>query len=388
MGAGLAGAATCVALARLGWRVTLVDAGSGPAQAASSLPVGMLSPHVTRAPTILSRLSALGVADTRRELERLVAPGRGWQACEVENLEHDRGRWPATLVRPGALVQAWLDEAHALAVLQTHWRQRVATLRHTAGGWQALDDQHQTVAQAPVVVVACAHASAAILRNGWPGLDDERLPLRPVQGQMSLGELRGAALAEHPQRQAGVFVPCYEDAGLSPLWPSRLWAMGSTYARGQVHTDIREAAHQDNARSLETMHPAAAAHLRANLSEGRLLGWAQVRCASLDRLPLVGAVPDVNGLAAWVDAAGSRRGRLPLEETPRLPGLYLLTALGSRGLSLAHWCATLLARQIAGLSPPTLETDLIQALDPARFAWKQARRQPPAGAKRASDSGR
>jgi tRNA 5-methylaminomethyl-2-thiouridine biosynthesis bifunctional protein len=383
MGAGLAGAAACVALARLGWQVTLIDAGSGPAQAASSLPVGMLSPHVTRAPTILSRLSALGVADTRRELERLVAPGRGWQACEVENLEHDRGRWPAALVRPGALVQAWLDEAHALAALQTRWRQRVATLHHTADGWRALDDQQQALAQAAVVVVACAHASATILRSAWPGLDDDRLPLRPVQGQMSLGGLQGEALAERPQRQAGVFVPCYEDAGLSPLWPSRIWAMGSTYARGQAHTDIREAAHQDNARSLAAMHPTAAAHLRASLLGGQLLGWAQVRCASLDRLPLVGAVPDVIGMAHWMDAAGSRRGRLTLEETPRLPGLYLLTALGSRGLSLAHWCATLLARQIAGLSPPTHETDLIQALDPARFAWKQARRQRPASARRA-----
>lgn len=381
IGAGLAGAALCAALSRRGWRLTLIDAAAGPAQAASALPVGMLSPHVTRAPTPLSRLCDLGVADMRAELERAVPQGQGWQACEVDNLGHDPGRWPAALVRPGALVQAWLDEAQSLDALQTRWSQRVATLRHTTDGWQALDDQHQTVAQAPVVVVACAHASATILRNAWPGLDDERLPLRPVQGQMSLGELEGAALAERPQRQAGVFVPSYEDAGLSPLWPSRLWAMGSTYARGQEHTDIREAAHQDNARSLAAMHPAAAAHLRASLSEGQLLGWAQVRCASLDRLPLVGAVPDVNSIARWVDAAGSRRGRLPLEETPRLPGLYLLTALGSRGLSLAHWCATLLARQIAGLSPPTLEIELVRALDPARFAWKQARRQPIAGAR-------
>ena len=50
IGAGLAGAATCAALARRGWRITLTDAASGPAQAASGLPVGMLSPHVTRAP--------------------------------------------------------------------------------------------------------------------------------------------------------------------------------------------------------------------------------------------------------------------------------------------------------------------------------------------------
>ncbi|MBE0586606.1 MAG: FAD-dependent oxidoreductase, partial [Hydrogenophaga sp.] len=74
IGAGLAGAASCVALARRGWRLTLLDAANGPSLGASALPVGMLSPHVTRAPTPLSRLCALGVSDMRAQLERLVPP--------------------------------------------------------------------------------------------------------------------------------------------------------------------------------------------------------------------------------------------------------------------------------------------------------------------------
>jgi tRNA 5-methylaminomethyl-2-thiouridine biosynthesis bifunctional protein len=122
--------------------------------------------------------------------------------------------------------------------------------------------------------------------------------------------------------------------------------------------------------------------LRDDLTEGRLMGWAQVRCASLDRLPLVGAVPDLDAMQRWMDTAGTRRGHMPLEDTPRQPGLYLLTALGSRGLSLAHWCATMLAQQIDKTTPSTLaaEPDLIRVLDPARFAWKLARRQPAATA--------
>lgn len=378
IGAGLAGAATCAALARRGWRITLMDAASGPAQAASGLPVGMLSPHVTRAPTPLSRLSALGVADTRRELERLIAPGHGWQACEVDNLDHDRGRWPATLVRPAALVQAWLSEAQSLSALETRWNQRVMSLRRGSGGWHALDDQQREVEQAPVVVVACAHGSAALLHSSWPEMTEAQLPLRPVKGQMSLAALQGAPLAGRPQRQAGVFVPEYEDTGLSPTWPARIWAMGSTYARGEDNATISDQAHEDNARSVAAMHPAAAEHLRAEAAAGRLLGWAQVRCASLDRLPLVGAAPDLNALQTWMDDTGARRGRLPLADVPRQAGLYLLTALGSRGLSLAHCCASLLAQQIEGTTPsaPAIEPELIRALDPARFAWKLARRQP------------
>jgi tRNA 5-methylaminomethyl-2-thiouridine biosynthesis bifunctional protein len=378
IGAGLAGAATCAALARRGWRITLVDAASGPAQAASSLPVGMLSPHVTRAPTPLSRLSALGVADTRRELERLVAPGQGWQACEVDNLDHDPGRWPAALVRPAALVQAWLNEAQSLSDLETRWSQRVTSLRCGSDGWQALDDKQRVLAQAPVVVLACAHASAALLRNSWPEMTEAQLPLRPVKGQMTLAGLETAPLAARPMRQAGVFVPAYQDTGLPPEWPERIWAMGSTYARGEDNTAISDQAHQDNASSLAAMHPAAADRLRADAAAGRLLGWAQVRCASLDRLPLVGAVPDGLALQSWMHSAGARRSKLPLADAPRHPGLYLLTALGSRGLSLAHCCANLLAQQIdePTSTATTVEADLIRALDPARFAWKLARRQP------------
>jgi tRNA 5-methylaminomethyl-2-thiouridine biosynthesis bifunctional protein len=376
----LAGAAICVALARRGWRITLIDAACGPARAASSLPVGMLSPHVTRSPTPLSRLSALGVADTRRELERLIAPGHGWRACEVDNLDHDAGRWPAALVRPAALVQAWLREAQTLTALETRWSQCVTSLGQGIGGWQARDDQQRVVAQAHVVVLATAHGSAALLRNSWPETMEAQLPLRPVKGQMSLAALDTAPLAARPQRQAGVFVPAYQDSGLPPEWPERIWAMGSTYARGEDDTALSDQAHQDNARSLGAMHPAAADRLRADAAAGRLLGWAQVRCASLDRLPLVGAAPDLRALQCWMDSAGPRRSKLLLADAPRHPGLYLLTAFGSRGLSLAPWCANLLAQQIdepTGTTTATaVEPDLVRALDPARFAWKLARRQP------------
>lgn len=383
IGAGLAGAAVCVALARRGWRATLIDAAAGPAQAASALPVGMLSPHVTRAPTPLSRLAALGVADMRAQLERLVPQGAGWQPCEVDNLGHDPGRWPAALVRPAALVQAWLNEAHAHGSLQTLWDAPVARLRPVGqgpdtSGWQALAADGRVLAEAPTVVVAAAYGSQALLA-GCTQLDTDALPLRPVQGQMSLAVLADEPLAPRPQRDNGVFVPLYEDSGLPPQWPARIWAMGSTYERGLNSSALSDAAHLRNAQSLQAMHPVAAQRLHAAMAQGHLLGWAQVRCASLDRLPLMGALPDAAALQALMAAAGARRGRVPLSAVPRWPGLYTLSALGSRGLTLSHWCATQLAAQMDGQVPdvPEQDVDLLAALDPARFAWRQARRQPP-----------
>lgn len=375
IGAGLAGAAVCAALARRGWRLTLVDAATGPAQGASALPVGMLSPHVTRAPTPLSRLSALGVASTLAELQRLVPQGQGWQACEVDNRGHDPGRWPAALVRPSALVQAWLDEAARAGPLQTRWNAPVHQLVRSDGGWQALGPDGHPVAEAPTVVVASAFGSQALIAEASGLMDPDVLPLRPVKGQMSLAAAEGAPLAMRPQRGNGVFVPLYEDSGLPPHWPARLWAMGSTYERGENSTGLSDFAHERNAVSLEGLYPPAAQGLREALVQNRLLGWAQVRCASLDRLPLVGALPDGAALQDLMAQAGARRGRVPLTDTPRLPGLYMLSALGSRGLTLAHWCANRLAAQMEGESTSDDDADLLQAIDPARFAWKQARKQ-------------
>jgi tRNA 5-methylaminomethyl-2-thiouridine biosynthesis bifunctional protein len=87
------------------------------------------------------------------------------------------------------------------------------------------------LAQAPVVVVTAAWSSLALMTQASELMEAAHLPLRPVKGQMSLAALKGAPLAERPQRQSGVYVPLYEDSGLLPDWPERLWAMGSTYTR-------------------------------------------------------------------------------------------------------------------------------------------------------------
>lgn len=378
IGAGLAGAAACSALARRGWRVTLLDAADGPAQGASGLPVGMLSPHVTRSPTPLSRLSVLGVADTLAELRRLVPQGAGWQACEVDNLGHDPGRWPAALVRPSSLVTAWLKEAASLDALTCIWNAKVHRLTVQNAGapsstalWRVWDAQGRPLADAPVVIVAAALGSVGLLTTNAGPLEIGDLPLRPVQGQMSLAALEGPALAERPQRNDGVFVPRYQDSGLPPQWPETIWTMGSTYERGLTHTEVSLQAHERNAQSLQAIHPAAAEHLRSALTRGRLMGWAQVRCASLDRLPLVGAAPDTAALRALM--ASAQRQRVPLADVPRWPGLHVLSAMGSRGLTLAHWCAEQLAARLAG-EPSAAAPDLLEALDPARFALKNTRR--------------
>jgi tRNA 5-methylaminomethyl-2-thiouridine biosynthesis bifunctional protein len=339
----------------------------------------MLSPHVTRSPTPLSRLSQLGMAATWAELERLVPQGKGWHACEVDNLNHDAGRWPAALVRPSALVQAWLGEAASLTSLTTRWGQTVSgiTCCQAPGQpalWQAMDPDGAPIARAPVMVVCAALGSVSMLLSHPLSLAPEAFPLRPVKGEMSLAALEGPPLAVRPMRLNGVFVPQYEDTGLAPRWPSRIWAMGATYARGDTSTHSTPEGHEGNALSLKAIHPQAEQRFRQAALSGQLLGWAEVRCASLDRLPLAGAVPHTHALWQRQEGRKDRHSRSSLADVPRVPGLFMLSALGSRGITLAHWCAQVVASRIDA-SPLAFDADLLAAIDPARFAWKQARRQ-------------
>jgi tRNA 5-methylaminomethyl-2-thiouridine biosynthesis bifunctional protein len=96
--------------------------------------------------------------------------------------------------------------------------------------------------------------------------------------------------------------------------------------------------------------------------QGRV-GW---RLQSDDRLPIAGPVP------ALAMPRGQRLDQARL--LPRERGLFVLTALGSRGLSLAPLLGRLVAAQAMG-TPWPLEQDLVDAVDPGRWAVRAARRQ-------------
>jgi tRNA 5-methylaminomethyl-2-thiouridine biosynthesis bifunctional protein len=57
----------------------------------------------------------------------------------------------------------------------------------------------------------------------------------------------------------------------------------------------------------------------------------------------------------------------------RAPGLYVFSALGSRGIASSTLGAQLLAAAITG-SPSPVEADLLDAVDPARFVVRRFRR--------------
>ena len=382
IGAGLAGAAVAASLARRGWQVQVLDAADAPASGASGLPAGLLVPHTSPDDSLLSRLSRAGLRISLEQVRLLLREGVDWQqsgvlehcvdgSASLSSPGHDPGEpgadWSqpasseqcrraglpnqapalwhgrAAWIRPVALIQALLRHPHI------HWQgqTRVASLQRVDGQWNLRDSDGKLLAQAPLVVVAAAYASSALLA---PLCD---VPLQALRGLASVGHYRSGQTAD----AALLPFPVNGDGSLVPWVPvaqgdgnSALWVLGSTFERDQTRTDLSaaevQALHEANRARLQTLLPA----LTLPPPDSAFIG---IRCASPDRLPLVGPVltntDQVNG-------EGSA-------------GLWLSTAMGSRGLSFALLCGELLAARLHG-EPLPVEQRLAQALGSERLSGR------------------
>ena len=353
VGAGLAGGAVAASLARRGWRVTVLDRADAPSAGASGVPVGLLAPHHSPDDNLLSRLSRSGVRATFEQARAFLREGEDWRVDGV--LEHRADAaapiadampaahpWTrsadasqksaaglppdaaaywheqAGWIKPAALVRAWLAQPG----VTWHANALVDRIARSNDGWRVATDNQ--VERAAIVVIAAANASAALLGG--------RLSLQPVRGQVSWAAQPTGRLPPFAVNGNGHFIP-----GV-PVGDATAWFCGSTFQRGDTELAPREADHEVNLRRLHALLPAVAGRVEPEFTHGRVQAWTGVRCASNDRRPLLGEVE---------------------------PGLWVSTAMGSRGLTFAVLCAELLAARLHG-EPLPVERRLAAALDLAR----------------------
>jgi tRNA 5-methylaminomethyl-2-thiouridine biosynthesis bifunctional protein len=371
IGAGIAGAGTAHALAERGWQVTVLDAGAQPAAGASGLPVGVVAPHTSHDDSGVSRLSRAGLRLMEQTLRDLLQEGVDWGCTGVRERRlpgktrrggvplswrnehahtaqdwtqpapppapddaywHPHGAW----VRPARLVHALLQHPH----IRWQGHAPVDALRHTGTHWQVLQGTQVLVQSARVVV--CAGPGAATL-VGTATTDRSRPLINPLRGQVSWGLMadvpQGAHLPATPVNGNGSFVHHID----SPEGPA--WYAGATYDRLNDQAVLRDEDHAENLERLRALEPATAQALAPLFESGQVRGWAGVRCGVHDRLPMTGRV----------------------HNAPE--GLYMNTAMGSRGLTLGLLCGELLAAQWHG-EPLPIEARLAKFLDATRFKSK------------------
>ncbi len=394
IGAGLAGSAVAHSLARRGWAVTVLDRANAVGAGASGLPAGLVAPHVSPDDNVLSRLSRAGVQATLQRASALLHSGKDWAGTGV--LEHNlagKRRLPpppadpvlglaasdspkdtgpqtdhtdrahhrsaqasaaqvaaaglppgtpalwhsmAGWVRPQPLVAAQLRTPG----VQVFWGQCVHRLERQGSAWAVLNAHGQVLGQAPLLVVASAFDSLALLRP-LPGF---AVPLSPLRGQVSFGHLHALSdtqrqlLPPFPVNGHGSFI-----SGVPTPDGLAGWFTGSTFERQCAQSPVRLQDHAANRLRLSTLLPALGAAMHDQWEPQHVQGWAGVRCTLPDRLPAVGPI-----------------------DSARLPGLWLCAGMGARGISLAVLCGELIAAQLDN-EPLPLDASLRKALAAMRY---------------------
>ena len=386
IGAGLAGAAVARALAAQGLAVQVFDRQPGPAGETSGNPGGLFHGIVHGHDGPHARWLRAAALHTERLLRPLIEAGavpgsiagllRGEQALDAGAMAAllQRQALPAAYaqVRSAALPDgrpAWFYPGGGWvspAALCANWLAGdgitprygcgVHSLQARAGRWRLLDLAGRTLTEVDAVLL-CNAADAARLA-GVPGVQD--WPLQQRRGQTTLlpAGLPGAPLLPLLQ------LPIADGGYALQLADGRLLCGGESQAerRDPLQPDgaLREADHAAHLATLRRLTGWAGTLDPAQL-QGRV-GW---RLQADDRLPLLGAVPDSAA------APSSRRLDQP-RFVPRQPGLYVFTALGSRGITQAALGGEILAAWLTG-APMPAPACLLDALDPARFIARAVR---------------
>ncbi|WP_227096454.1 bifunctional tRNA (5-methylaminomethyl-2-thiouridine)(34)-methyltransferase MnmD/FAD-dependent 5-carboxymethylaminomethyl-2-thiouridine(34) oxidoreductase MnmC [Aeromonas veronii] len=386
IGGGIASAMTALSLVERGRKVTLLCADGEPATGASGNRQGALYPLLNGEHDALSRFYSLAFGYARQRLLALAERHPiAFELCGVTQLGYDdksaaklakmsQGPFPSELMHPlsiaeveqvvglpcghsgvsyplggwlcpADLTRAALKEAQASGLLQVEYHTQVSAIAEQADGWQ-VESQDGRHWQAPNLVVAAGHQLPAQLPFA-------ELPLYPVRGQVSHVPTTASL------RQLKT-VLCY-DGYLTPMHNDQ-HCIGASYGRNQSSLEFRAEEQILNQVRLQACLPEQTWPAEVDVSDNE--ARVGVRCASRDHLPVVGPVARLQGLADhYALLQHDQHNAQPL---PLHPGLYVLGALGSRGLCSAPLCGELLASEICG-APLPLAADLLEALHPARY---------------------
>jgi tRNA 5-methylaminomethyl-2-thiouridine biosynthesis bifunctional protein len=214
--------------------------------------------------------------------------------------------------------------------------------RHASGEWHLRVKNHISIPNmgsshtystetAPHVVLALGAHTPDFLNQV---LYVDHMGLHPIAGMVSWGLQQDVTpLPPFAVNGHGSFVSSV------PTPDGSAWFTGATFERNAMKAASDKAAHNDNQQRLAELLPAVEARLQTQFADAaQLKSWGGVRCASVNRMPKVG----------------------PLDEA-QFPGLHLLTAMGSRGLTLSLLCAEVLAAQMEK-SKPCVSESLLKAM--------------------------
>ena len=371
IGAGIAGSSIASELLERDQAVCIIDSAPHPASACSSHAYAIAHPHVGRGAPRLLRLTriAFQMAEARWggvwNQHGIFQPNkkdkpfhRNDVANHLQSLDLDEGMAQA-LDAVGAMRACgvsqdgiWLPRGASLNLFEATqaaltpqakliccWNTPVDRLEKVNGGWQLIDPHDRPIMTAGKVIIAAALETKKLAAS-----INVRLPLRPVRGQLSIFSIdeKSSWASKLPRTAISGDGYCLPAKKLPD--GSYQWMVGSSFDEGESDLqdwDTSDDFNREQARGLLN-------YLEGDLSQLQKLGsFVGVRCVAGDRLPIIGALT-------------------------QCPGIFLATALGSRGALWSALAAKLIVAQVleddfALLARLGFAADLVAALAPARF---------------------
>jgi tRNA 5-methylaminomethyl-2-thiouridine biosynthesis bifunctional protein len=219
------------------------------------------------------------------------------------------------------------------------WNTHVTRLENLNNQWLLFNEMNEVIVSADKLVIAAAMESKALL--GSIGI---RVPLKPVRGQLSIFSIEKNDPWVEKLPNVGISGDGYCLPAEQMSDGSYRWIVGSTFDEGEDDLSSRGVSDDFNREQAKGLVDYAQGKPEGLQSSGDFVG---VRCVAGDRLPMIGAL------------------------TQR-PGIYLATALGSRGVLWSALAAKLISAQVLEedlglLTRFGFAADLVAALAPARF---------------------
>ncbi len=392
IGAGLAGCSTALALAQKGWHVTILDKAEKIATEASGNRQGALYMRLANTDTLLSSLLIQGYEYTSSLLTLLLKSKEHlfWENCGLVQLgfdEKERCRQKNIINRTNNSLFArhlspeLLSEKSGLLLNtsglwfeQGGWVQPsefckailanknisfkpgyiVESLVYENNQWTVCTKNKPEITS-PVVVIANNHEAADFDQT-------QHLPLKKVRGQVSY-----LKSTDSSEKLSAVL------CGKSYVLPAMegLHTLGATHQFSDEDCTVRVSDHEENMNNLKKNFPSVYSALNGDkVKLEEVKGKTGFRCSTPDYLPIVGAVADAKIFKErFAPLANDAKYRFK-EEPAYLPGLYVNTGHGSRGLITCPLSGELLASLISNEILP-VSMNIARAVNPNRFLARE-----------------
>jgi tRNA 5-methylaminomethyl-2-thiouridine biosynthesis bifunctional protein len=357
IGAGIAGACLARTLSQRGAVVQVFDQAPGPAQGTSGNPMALVMPRLDAGDTAQARLLIDAYLSAQTFYARL--PGvtetetvhRPRDAKEAERFEKVLADPPLALEQLEALSGGGLLHKKSLIISPAELLPDL--LADIPVRWN-----HPAEIDPEALTVNGVSFDSIILAAGWQL--DALAPDLAITGRLGQVEWLENQVDAPPSAVARGHYALAK-GGL------RLW--GATFAdHSGGLPKIDAAAQEENARALETLNP----YWLQDAKQKTVNSRAGVRATTADRLPLIGALPDVAALKTDRQTLERQQWRTD-PEAYTVPGIFVSGGFGSRGFTWAPWSAAILTAQVFG-DPAPARRDSLQAIVPNRQILRKLKR--------------